>query len=390
MDSLSYQKLGMSGTSDTCKVTYNKAGLISELGKAPSGAKSDDFQKLMDKAASGAGRDTRAEDAPKSEAPAAKSKAEAPAEKEDALTRIKKMLEQNGNAAAFKPDWTWEKIDLNTGETIATYNPGEWVMVFTGEGVENIPITDLEPWQQVQLDQLLLNPNPIDVSDPEVDAMLKATAPGADNSPAAMLDRMVTDQFGKVVEQAVQPQEDDGDGEVKLIDVEQAPQQLFHDVEAAPVKVGEVYDTQQTEEPDVAGQIDAQMVKALETGESLVRVQLNPENLGEVTVEISQSAEGVLRVALTAHSSETRGLLERHAADLQGLLSSRTQQSVEVNVQRGQESQQNQQQQNYEGHNGHAQDSREERRQQRQEHSASSQDFMQQLRLGLIPGSGEE
>ena len=117
----------------------------------------------------------------------------------------------------------------------------------------------------------------------------------------------------------------------------------------------------------------------------MVRIQLTPEHLGSVTVEISQSADGILRVALSAHSAETRGLLERHSGDLQGMLSSRGQE-VQVDVQRQPESQQgqNQQHQNYDGHNGHAQDGQE-RRQQRREHTGP-QDFMQQLRLGLIPG----
>ena len=68
------------------------------------------------------------------------------------------------------------------------------------------------------------------------------------------------------------------------------------------------------------------------------------------------------------------------------MLSSRGQE-VQVDVQRQQESQQGQNQQhqqNYDGHNGHAQDGQE-RRQQRREHTGP-QDFMQQLRLGLIPG----
>ena len=79
--------------------------------------------------------------------------------------------------------------------------------------------------------------------------------------------------------------------------------------------------------------------------------------------------------------------MQRHAGELQGMLNDRTQQSVEVSVQRQQESQQNQNQQHsYDGHNGHAQDGQERRRQQR-EHT-SPEDFMQQLRLGLIPDDG--
>ena len=138
----------------------------------------------------------------------------------------------------------------------------------------------------------------------------------------------------------------------------------------------------------MAQQIDSQLIQAMQRGESMVRIQLTPENLGTVTVEISQNAEGILHIALSARSSETRGLLERHAADLQGLVSSRTQQEVQVDVQRGQENQQSQNQQHsYDCHNGHAQNGQEQRRQQRGH--TSSQDFLQQLRLGLIPADGE-
>lgn len=372
-------------------VALNLLQAVASQTQLPKTGRSDgdsDFQKLMDKAQSGQ-PDSEIQEQPKTEKPAAVEKKDAPAQKEDSLSKIKKMLEQNGNAVAFKPDWVWVKMDLNTGETIATYNPGEWVKVLTSEGVENVPITDLEPWQQAQLDQLLVDPNPIDVSDPEVDAMLKATAPGADNSPAAMLEQAVSDQFGKVMGktmETLQPQAQEDDGEAEITYVDQGPQQLFHDVKAAPVKVGEVYQPEQTDKADVAQQIDAGLAQALEKGESMVRIQLTPENLGSVTVEITRSAEGMIRVALNAHSGETRSLLERHAGELQGLLSSRTQQDVEVNVQHNQESQQNQNQQNpYDGRNGHGQGGQEERRQSRREQSEHGQDFMQQLRLGLIP-----
>ena len=224
----------------------------------------------------------------------------------------------------------------------------------------------------------------MDVSGPEADAMLEATAPGADNSPAAMLEKLAAKQFGKELQQETQPQEDD-DQEI-IIDAGQGTQFIFRDVRNIPVKVGETENLEQAGEPDVAQQVDTQIAQALQQGESMVRVQLNPENLGTVTVEISRSADGILRIALSAHNSETRGLLERHAADLQGLVSSRTQQEVQVNVQRGQESQQHQK--NYDGHNGLAQEQQQERRRQ-QEHTGS-QDFMQQRRLGLIPSDGED
>ena len=153
------------------------------------------------------------------------------------------------------------------------------------------------------------------------------------------------------------------------------------------MKVGEAEGTEQTNEADVVQQVNDHIAQVIQSGESTVTVRLNPENLGEVTVEVSMKSDGVLNVAISARNDDTRALLERHTAHLQELVSSRTQQSVEVNVQRQQESHQDQNQQSYDGHNGHAQDGQERRR--RQHGQTNPQDFMQQLRLGLIPTDGE-
>lgn len=365
---------------------------------AKSKGSGDDFRKLMERSVSDTGEDTgtEASQAVNTGNTAAGNTSQAPAQKEDSLSQIKKMLEQNG-AFACMPGWPCIQINMQTGETVASYEPGEWVMVYTGEEFQAVPIVDLEGWQQAQLRQLLIVPHPIDVSDPRADAMLEATAPGADNSPAAMLEKTVADQFGRVVEQTAEKagpetREFDGErefdgGEMKILDVEQAPQKLFHDVKAAPIKVGDVYRPEQAENTDVPQQIDSRLAQALENGESTVRVELKPEYLGAVTVEISRSAEGILKVALSAHSIETRGLLERHASALQGLLGSRTNQTVEVEVQRQSEAQQGQNQHNYDGHNGRDHSGQEQRRRRHDEHH--SPDFAQQLRLGLIPMDAE-
>ena len=353
------------------------------------GGETDDFQKLLEEKSQE--KDPLMEQPAKTEAkpktPAKKTDSKTPVQKqENPLERAKKLAEQG--AWFTQPQIGWVDVNLETGETIAVYQPGEYVLAHLGGQTEVIPTAGMEPWEQLQLQQLMNNSGQvIDASDPEADAMLEATDPTVEHGPAELLEKVVDEQTGKTVRQAVeevQPQEEDGDAQVELLDSQQAPRQLFHDVEAAPVKVGESYDAQQAKEPDVAKQIDTQLAQALQKGESMVRIQLNPERLGSVTVEITRSAEGILHVALSAHSAETRGLLERHAGDLQGMLSSRGQE-VQVDVQRQQG--QNQQHQNYDGHNGHAQDGQE-RRQQRREHT-STQDFMQQLRLGLIPTDGE-
>ena len=380
-----------------------------QLPKAGGKADGDsDFQKLMDKAAADS-KDAQTKEVPKAETPTAGKKLEAAVQnqkQENSLERIKRLLEQG--AIVFQPNFNMVTLD---GQT---YKAGEFVEVWTSTGVEFIPVTDLDDAQMMELQQMLGNAafrETIDVSDPEADAMLELTDPTVDHSPAALLEKVTAEQFGKTAAdhttgkitadrfddvadsaaEMVQPEdgEQSGDPLMEVIDAGQAPQPLFHDVKAAPVKVGEVYEAPETKEANVVRQVDAGVAQALEKGEPLVRIRLNPENLGSVTVEITRSAEGVIRVALSAHSGETRNLLERHAGELQGLLGSRTQQNVEVNVQRQQESQQNQNQNhNYDGHNGHAQDGGQ-RRQRRQEQSGS-QDFIQQLRLGLIPMDGGE
>jgi len=357
--------------------TMAAQGMALKAGKGGDKAASD-CQKLLDQKSQPAKSDAPVEQKPKTDGVTGKE--EAPVE-EDPLEQVKKLAEQG--YVITQPGIAAMTMD---GQT---YEPGEYVIAWKGADVQFIPVAGLDEGQAQELQGLLEGMGQtIDVSDPEADALLEATDPTVEHSPAQLLEKVTAEQFGKEVKQVaeeVQPQEGKDDPQMELLDAQQAPRQLFRDVEAAPVKVGEAYDAQQAQEPDVVRQIDTQLAQALQKGESMVRIQLTPEHLGSVTVEISQSADGILRVALSAHSAETRGLLERHAGDLQGMLSSRGQE-VQVDVQRQPESQQgqNQQHQNYDGHNGHAQDGQE-RRQQRREHTGP-QDFMQQLRLGLIPG----
>ncbi len=356
--------------------TMAAQGMALKAGKGGDKAASD-FQKLLDQKSQPAKSDAPVEQKPKTDAAAGKE--EAPVE-EDPLEQVKKLAEQG--YVITQPGIAAMTLD---GQT---YEPGEYVIAWKGADVQFIPVAGLDEGQAQELQGLLEGMGQtIDVSDPEADALLEATDPTVEHSPAQLLEKAVVRQAGKAMEQAVEeakPQDTDNDTQVELIDVDQGPRQIFHDVKAAPIKVGEAPEMEQA---DPIQQIDTQLAQALQKGESVVRIQLTPENLGEVTVEISRSAEGVLRVALSASSADTRSLLERHAGDLQGMLSGRTEQSVEVSVQRQQESQQDQNQQHsYDGHNGSAQDGQDRRRQQR-EHT-TPEDFMQQLRLGLIPDEG--
>ena len=355
-----------------------------ELPKTGKGGGTDEFQKLLDEKTQE--KDSLMEQPSKTQAkpqtPAKKTeKAPAKTEEDPIETSKKAQVIVVGQLdPATLPDPVILENPVTGGElTIiqGDWAPQVWAYESTPEEIAGDPSAIGEGMQM------------IDVSDPEADAILEATAPGADNSPAAMLEKLVDEEVGQVAQTAVEevkPQDEDDD-QVELVDVEQGPQRVFHDVEAAPVKVGEAEGTEQTNEADVVQQVNDHIAQVIQSGESTVTVRLNPENLGEVTVQVSMKSDGVLNVAISARNDDTRALLERHTAHLQELVSSRTQQSVEVNVQRQQESQQNQNQQSYDGHNGHAQDGQE-RRQHRQQHT-SPEDFMQQLRLGLIPTDGE-
>lgn len=356
---------------------------LPKTGGKGDGAASD-FQKLMEKTQSGQA-ESKAEQPARADKPAAR-KEKSPAQKEEDPVEVSKRLQ------VYLRPVSPEELAQYPAEWLPQVEEGEPIVcigVRAGANGEDIPILVGAKQAAQMYGKPVVDPALYDVSDPEADAILEATAPGADNSAAAMLEKVVNEEIGQAAQTAVEEarSQDKEDDQVELIDVEQGSQRVFRDVEAVPVKVGEAESAEPANEADVVRQVDVLVSQAIQNGESTVTVRLNPENLGEVTVEVSMKADGVLNVAISARNDDTRALLERHAANLQEMVSSRTQQSVEVNVQRQQESQQNQNQQNYDGHNGHAQDGQE-RRQRRQQHT-SPEDFMQQLRLGLIPTDGE-
>jgi flagellar hook-length control protein FliK len=158
------------------------------------------------------------------------------------------------------------------------------------------------------------------------------------------------------------------------------PQPVFQHVQTHMIKVGETAKADSTNDTtDVGQQIAEQITGALDNGDTKVQVQLSPRSLGDVTVEITQQKDGALHIVLTAENTHTRALLGQHTESLQGLLSGQTQKPVQVEVSRSQEQQQ--QSQSYDGKNGSQQNPQEQQHRQ----NKHNEDFLQQLRLGLIP-----
>ena len=103
--------------------------------------------------------------------------------------------------------------------------------------------------------------------------------------------------------------------------------------------------------------------------------------MGNLTIKLTQAADGTLQVVLHAANAKAANLLTQHMDGLNQALQGYSQnQEVRVEVQRGEDSQQAQQQQaDPDGHNQNQQ-----QQQRQQEQSEHSGDFVQRLRLGLF------
>ena len=159
------------------------------------------------------------------------------------------------------------------------------------------------------------------------------------------------------------------------------PQPVFRDIKAVPVKVGEVYQAEPTVENGVElKDLGDTLTQAIDRGENRLELQLQPAELGRIRVEMRWSDEGALHVILHAESARTQSLLEKDMASLQSLLGRETQQEVKVELPREQEAPR----QSFDDgrQNGGQQHHQQE---QRQSSRHSGQDFLHQLRLGLIP-----
>lgn len=202
------------------------------------------------------------------------------------------------------------------------------------------------------------------------------------------IETQTTEEAGAEVEVKVTAAEDGEAGqETESRDTPQegmAETPVFREVREIPVKVGEAPAAEETLETPVEDQIGPRLAEALKTGDTRVEIQLAPESLGKVTVEVTLRQDGTLHVALHAENSQTRGLLERSADSLAAMLGRDARQEVQVEVPRQQESQQ---QNFYDQQQGH--ERQQNQQQQHHQERQSGEDFLHQLRLGLIPEDGE-
>lgn len=176
------------------------------------------------------------------------------------------------------------------------------------------------------------------------------------------------------------------DGDASMQDVEvtvdQMPQDvqqpLFQETESMPVKVGDAPVLDTTVQPE---EFDAQLNKvindAVQQNMQHIELKLNPANLGSVVVELSRSPEGMLHVVLHADNQNAAKLLSEHSANLGLMLQNSNGTQVRVEVSQAEQNQQPWQQPDQNG--GQQQQQQQQPRQQR-----NTEDFLHQIRLGLL------
>lgn len=237
---------------------------------------------------------------------------------------------------------------------------------------ENGTIVELTPLQTEQVPQQSMAP----VLETEPEAPQLQTVETAQTAPQTETGKA---DSGESRGSELPMEELHAESRTEQADVE--PQPVFRDIKAVPVKVGEVYQAEPTVENGVElKDLGDTLTQAIDRGENRLELQLQPAELGRIRVEMRWSDEGALHVVLHAESTRTQNLLEKDMAGLQSLLGRETQQEVKVELPREQEAPR----QSFDDgrQNGGQQHHQQE---QRQSSRHSGQDFLHQLRLGLIP-----
>lgn len=376
------------------QMAANMAASLPQTGQnseAPKNEKGETFQDLMDKA-----KDQQVETPKKTETP----KAERPENVQKTEQPRKAETVKNADGTVTK------KVNLTLQEAAlvaagyAALSPVQpdgtvWLAIAVGEGsVQSNPLVD-----QVLLGNQVTVPyrdfsaifvdsewvvEPSDELMAALEQLLaKAGDPRSAGSILSGLEERLQNTQPKIEIVVSAPETDQADSQEDEtnLDAEMlAPRQpLFKDVKAAPVKVGENFRLD-TEQPEMDNQLADAIRFAAQQGLKQIEIRLSPENLGNLTIRLTQAADGTLEVVLHTANNKAASLLNQHLDSLNQALQAYGQTETRVEVQRSEDSQQAQHQQaDPDGHNRQQQ-----QQQQRQEHHARSEDFLQRLRLGLF------
>ena len=163
-----------------------------------------------------------------------------------------------------------------------------------------------------------------------------------------------------------------------------ASEPLFKDVKAAPVKVGENFQLD-TQEPDMEQKLADTIRFAAQQDLRQIEIKLSPENLGSLTIKLTQAGDGTLQVVLHTANAKAASLLSQHLDNLNAALQGYGSGSeVKVEVQRNDNSQQAGQEQQHQQTDPDGHNKQQYQQQQHRQDGRHSGDFVQRLRLGLF------
>ena len=309
--------------------------------------------------------DTQEKEEPKSEAPAERGDEEETCDvaREAAAAQIVWLIEPN--AAHLKVEAQPEKVATIERPMIISTN--------------DEPTQSLEDLLGTQMENLVGESEELVVTEPVVaesfqEVMQMDTTDNAQGNSDLAMDIEVTTTDGE-----------ETNAEAVVVETP-----LFEGVETTPIKVAEAPERTEQSVP-VNQQVVEKLSTMVETGETSVQIQLEPVELGKMTIELTRSSDGTLTVLLDAENAQTRSLLEKHMGSLQEALADRGQKVVQITVEHNEESQRQENQQHNDFRDGQNQNGQQqEQQQQRRDARHNSTDFMQQLRLGLIPLEEED
>lgn len=171
--------------------------------------------------------------------------------------------------------------------------------------------------------------------------------------------------------------------EAELLVTSDAPSQsLFREVETTPIKVGENYQLDTTS-PEMDAKLTNLIDDAAAQGLQKLEIQLTPEHLGKIVVELTQNTDGALQIVIHAANAKSTGLLSQHLDSLNSALQNLGHNQVHVEVERNQDNA-SAQQQPFQQADPDGRGQRQEQQQQNKQSQNESNDFLQQLRLGLF------
>lgn len=206
---------------------------------------------------------------------------------------------------------------------------------------------------------------------PESEATQPANAAEKTNAPAVQPKTEET-----LLEKSDSSQSDTHPLEGEILETGAASEQpLFRNTDAMPVKVGEA-SVLDTENPEFSAKLSQTIEQASSQGIQKVQIQLTPENLGKVVVEMTQDSNGLLHIVLHAENERAVRILQDHSAALGELLQQNSSGQVRVEVPSQQTSQESWQPPDQQ-HSGGQQREQKPPRQ-------DTEDFLNQLRLGLL------